>query len=96
MRSIFLLLGVLVLGGCAAPPESRPCATCGDAPAKSSVLQRLGFGRPAGVKPKATILGVAPDPAVSTAPTAVDPGPTLSVEPLALPQGPSRSAGGAK
>lgn len=54
MRNIFILFGVLVLGGCAS--QGRPCANCGDQPERTSLLQRLGVGR---IKPEMPSLPIA-------------------------------------
>lgn len=44
MRIIFLFSAVLLVSGCAS--QGRQCTTCGDSPPRTSLLKRLGVGRP--------------------------------------------------
>ena len=79
MRTITLFLGVILLGGCAAPSTPRPGSSSGE---KVSLLQRLGLGRPIGQKrPSAGTASIAMDSHVSTTPVVLDSGPTITVEP---------------
>jgi hypothetical protein len=54
MRAMFLVLGLLILGGCATSSKHSQCTECGDSPQKATLLQRLGFGRPIGQSPTTT------------------------------------------
>ena len=79
MRMMTLFLGVILLGGCAAPSTPRPGSSSGE---KASLLQRLGLGRPIGQKrPSTGTASIAMDSHISTTPVALESGPTITVEP---------------
>jgi hypothetical protein len=98
MRALTLFLALMILSGCASTPKPRPCTNCGDAPAKATLLQRLGLGRPIGAKTKTVTVGAfATSPAaVSTIPSDVDSSPTLTLEPPAPAADNARPAAGSK
>lgn len=66
MRKIICMsLGVMILGGCAAPSKPQGCGQCGDQAQRTPFLQRLGLGRPKAEA--ATVVEAAPE-SVETAP----------------------------
>lgn len=75
MRTIFLFSSVLLLSGCASP--GRNCPKCGDSPQRTSLLQRIGLGRPEPETPSVPVIDPAPH---------IIPG-TVKPVPAAQPQG---------
>ncbi len=96
MRTIAVLIGTMILCGCASPSASRTVAPR-DGVAKPSLLQRLGLGRPIGEKRKTVVIqGGAPETEISNVPLTVESGPSLGVEPGQPRPGSSPAPNGAQ
>ncbi len=77
-RMTGVLLGVIILGGCASPPRPEGCG-CGETVQRTSLLRRLGLGRPKAET--VSIENTPPDTYAATSPSAVETGPTPTAQP---------------